>query len=225
MQAGSPPPTPAFRQEIAALYREVGARGLIVGSSGNVSARAGRGMLITPTGTQGGNVTPEGLVETTLDGHYDGSIRPSSEWRMHAEIYQSAPRAMVIVHTHSDYATALACLNLPLPAFHYDIAGFGGDQVPLAPYATFATPELARLAAAAIAGHSACLLANHGMICHGPDAAAALLTALRLEAMCRQYLIARAAGTPRLLTASQLAAAHQRYRGYGQQPAAERNTP
>lgn len=210
------PDDTSLRHEVASLYRELGARGLNVGSSGNVSARCGGGMLITPTGIQGGNVTAEGLVRTTLDGDYDGAVRPSSEWQMHAEIYRATPAAMVIVHSHADYATALACLNLPLPGFHYDVAGFGGDDVRVAPYVTFGTPALADAAAAAIAGRTACLLANHGMICHGRDAAAALLTALRLEALARQYLIARAAGTPRLLTQAEMAAARERYRSYGQ---------
>ncbi len=203
-----------MRDAITALYREVGARGLNVGSSGNVSARAGTGMLITPTGIAGGTVTPECLVEIGLDG--TGGAGASSEWQMHAEIYRAAPHAMVILHTHSDHATALACLNLPLPAFHYDVVGFGGDDVRIAPYATFGTPELAHAAAAAIAGRTACLLANHGMICHGRDAQSALRTALRLEALARQYLLARAAGTPRLLNAAEIDAARDRYRSYGQ---------
>ena len=201
-----------MREALAALYRELGARGLNVGSSGNVSARTGRGMLITPTGIAGGTVTAESLVEMPLAG---GCSRASSEWAMHAAIYAAEPAAMVILHAHSDAATALACLNRPLPAFHYDVVGFGGAEVRVAPYATFGTPELAAAAAAAIAGRTACLLANHGMICHGRDGAAALLTALRLEALARQYLLACAAGTPRLLTAGEIAAAQARYRSYG----------
>jgi L-fuculose-phosphate aldolase len=222
-----PDPTPASpsvpaigRNEIAALYRALGERRLNVGNSGNVSARFGRGMLITPTGIHGDSVTPAGLVEMTLDGRHEGPVKPSSEWQMHAEIYASSPEAMVIVHTHSDHATALACLNLPLPAFHYAVAAFGGEDVRIAPYVTFGTPELAHLAAQAIAGRTACLLANHGMICHGPDVDAALLGALRLEALARQYLIARAAGTPRLLTRAEIQAAQERYRSYGQQETA-----
>ncbi|MCW3473749.1 class II aldolase/adducin family protein [Limobrevibacterium gyesilva] len=206
-----------MREAVAALYRELGARGLNVGNAGNASARHGAGMLITPTGIHGDTVTPEGVVEMTLEGDVAGPGHPSSEWQMHAEIYRADPEAMVIVHTHSDHATALACLNLPLPAFHYAVAGFGGDDVRIAPYVTFGTPELAHAAAAAIAGRTACLLANHGMICHGRDAAGALLTAVRLETLARQYLIARAAGTPRLLTPAEMAAAHERYRTYGQQ--------
>jgi L-fuculose-phosphate aldolase len=204
-----------MRQVVAALYRELGARGLNVGSAGNVSARLGPNILITPTGIQGDEVTPDDVVEITPAGRATGEGEPSSEWEMHARIYAAAPQAMVIIHTHSDYATALSCLNLPLPPFHYAVAGFGGDDVPIAPYATFGTPALAHAAARAIAGRTACLLANHGMICHGPDAAGALLTALRLETLARQYLIARAAGTPRLLTPTEMAAARERYRNYG----------
>ena len=88
----------------------------------------------------------------------------------------------------------------------------------LAPYLTFGTPELAQAAAEAIQGRTAALLANHGMICHGPTPAAALATALRLEALCRQYLLALSAGTPRLLTEAEIEAARQRYTTYGQQP-------
>jgi L-fuculose-phosphate aldolase len=207
-----------LRQTIADLYREIGQRGLNVGSSGNVSARTAGGMLITPTGIQGDTVTPEGLVEMRLDGAFDGRIHPSSEWEMHAAIYLGTDAAQVIVHTHSDYATALACLALPLPAFHYGVAEFGGEDIRCAPYVTFGTPELAAAAAEAIEGRTACLLANHGMICHGPDARRALIAALKLETLARQYLIARAAGPVRLLTRAEIAAARQRYRTYGHQP-------
>ncbi len=214
------PASATIRAELAALYRALGTRGLNVGNSGNVSARFGRGMLITPTGIHDDTVTPDGLVEMALDGVHGGPVKPSSEWQMHAAIYAGAPEAMVIVHTHSDHATALACLNLPLPAFHYAVAAFGGEDVRIAPYVTFGTPALADLAARAIAGRTACLLANHGMICHGPDAPGALLAALRLETLARQYLIARAAGTPRLLTRAEMQAARERYRSYGQQETA-----
>jgi L-fuculose-phosphate aldolase len=206
----------ASADDVATLYRDLGERGLNVGSSGNVSARRGMGMVITPTGIRGDDVRPDMLVHMTLDGEVEGGFAPSSEWEMHAAIYRECADAMVIVHTHSDYATALACLALPLPAFHYAVAEFGGDDVRCAPYVTFGTPELARLAAEGIEGRTACLLGNHGMICRGRDAPGALTTALRLETLCRQYLIARTAGTPRLLTRAEMAAAQERYRTYGQ---------
>ena len=213
------------RRAIAALYRELGIRGLNDGASGNVSARTKHGMLITPSGITGDSVAPKSLVEITLAGTHKGRTIPSSEWAMHAAIYQQDPAAGVIVHTHADAATALACLNRPLPAFHYAVLGFGGPDVRIAPYLTFGTTELADAAAQAIQGRTACLLANHGMIAHGPDAASALLAALRLEALCRQYLLALSAGEPRLLTNPEIEAARLRYTTYGQQPAAKKEHP
>lgn len=204
------------RRDVAALYRELGQRGMNVGASGNVSARVKGGMIITPSGIAGDTVLPKLLVQISLDGRSKSKLQPSSEWEMHAAIYRTAPAAMVVVHTHSPYATALACLGLALPAFHYAVLEFGGPDVRIAPYLTFGTPELAEAAAAALAGRTAALLANHGMICHGTTPRAALLTALRLEALAQQYLIARAAGMPRLLTEAETEAARIRYLTYGQ---------
>ncbi len=212
------------RREVAALYRELGLRGMNVGASGNVSARNKGGMVITPSGIAGDTVAPKLLVQIGLDGGSKSRLQPSSEWEMHAAIYRAAPQAMVIVHTHSTYATALACLNLPLPAFHYGVLEFGGPEVRLAPYRTFGTPALAAAAATAIENRTAALLANHGMICHGPTARAALLAALRLEALAQQYLIVLAAGSPRLLDRAEIEAATLRYRTYGQ-PAKRKETP
>ncbi len=206
-----------MRVQLVALYRALAARQMLIGSSGNVSARTDAGLLITPTGCEADTLSPDDLVPMDLDGGWQGPLRPSSEWALHAAIFCQDPKAQVIVHTHSDHATALSCLNRPLPAFHYNVAEFGGEDVRCAPYVTFGTPELARLAATAISGRTACLLANHGMICHGPSPAAALNSAIRLEALCRQYLLACAAGRPRLLSRAEMNDAIARYGSYGQQ--------
>lgn len=213
------------RRAVARIYHELGLRGMNVGASGNVSARTKGGMLITPTGITGDTVTAKALVAMTLDGEHKGRLKPSSEWMMHAAIYRQDSAAKVIVHTHCDAATALACLGLSLPAFHYAVLAFGGAEVRIAPYVTFGTAELAAAAAQAIAGRTACLLANHGMICHGPTAEAALLAARQLETLCRQYLLALAAGTPRLLDDAEIAAAQARYTSYGQQRGAMKELP
>ena len=102
-----------LRHAIAALYRELGTRGLNVGASGNVSARTKHGMLITPSGITGDQVAPKSLVDMSLDGTHKGPIVPSSEWAMHAAIYQQDPTAGVIVHTHSDAATQTSCALRP----------------------------------------------------------------------------------------------------------------
>jgi L-fuculose-phosphate aldolase len=204
------------RHDVTTVYREIGRRGLIAGSSGNVSQRTRKGMIITPSGCSAETLAPDGVVAMTLAGDVKGSVAPSSEWAMHAAIYLAYPAAQSIVHTHSDACTALACLNEGLPPFHYMVANFGGDDVRCAPYVTFGTPELARLAVAALAGRTACLLANHGMIAHATTADRALTAAVVLETLCRQYLLARSVGTPRQLSAEEMRAAHQRYQTYGQ---------
>ncbi len=210
------------RKAVAALYQELGRNGLILGSAGNVSIRVGEHVVITPSGGSPATVTPRDMAIVTLDGAVTGDATPSSEWPMHAAVYAGAPGAECVIHTHADACTSLACLNEALPAFHYMVLQFGGTTVPCAPYVTFGTQELAALAGEAIRGHSACLLANHGMIVHGPDPAKALDRALLLETLCRQYLMARAAGTPRLLTDAEMDAARERFRTYG--PRRERPT-
>jgi L-fuculose-phosphate aldolase len=198
----------------AQLYRELGRLGLNTGASGNVSVRTATGMRITPSGVTAETATEDTLVEMGLDGPDPGQ-NPSSEWAMHAAIYRSAPEAGCVVHTHSDACTALSCLGEGLPAFHYMVASFGGDDVPCAPYVTFGTTDLACVVALAMEGRSACLLANHGMTVHGPDRAAALGAAVRLETLARQYLLARGAGRPVILTEAQMDAARARFRTYG----------
>ncbi len=204
--------TEEARAALCGAYRTLGRRGLIQGSSGNVSVRLGDGMLISPTGTTPERIEPAHLVATGLDAPAPGA---SSEWALHAALYRADPGAGAVVHTHADACTALACLAEPLPAFHYMIAAFGGGDVPCAPYATFGTPALAAAAAAAMRTRTACLLANHGMITAGATLDRAVAAAFDLEMLARQYLLARAAGTPRLLTPAQMAEARERFRTYG----------
>jgi len=202
-----------MREAVAWLYKEAAARGLIVGSSGNVSARTPEGMVITPSGGDPETVTD--LAGVTLDGMALDGVTPSSEWAMHAAVYRACPEAAFVVHTHADACTALACLGLGLPAFHYMVVQFGGSDVRCAPYVTFGTQALADHAAEAIRGRSACLLGNHGMIVCGGSATEALSRAVLLETLCRQYLLALSAGTPRLLTAQEMLDARERFKTYG----------
>lgn len=203
------------REAVAAAYRDLGRRGLIVGSAGNVSVRTRKGMAITPSGGNPDRARPADVVPVTLDGVASGDGTPSSEWAMHAAIYKTKPDAGCIVHTHADACTALACLNEGLPPFHYMVLAFGGGDVRCAPYVTFGTAALADLAAEAMTDRSACLLANHGMIVCGRDVGAAIANAILLETLCRQYLLARSVGAPRLLNAEEIAGARERFKNYG----------
>lgn len=196
---------------LAEAYRRLGRAGLIAGTSGNVSLRTATGLLISPTGTTPAVITEAAILATTLD---TPGPQASSEWALHATLYRTRPDLHAVVHTHADACTALACLAEPLPAFHYGVLAFGGMEVRCAPYTTFGTPELADLAATAMQDRTACLLANHGMIAASATLEAAMDAAFDLERLCRQYLLARAAGTPRLLTPDEAAAAMDRFKAY-----------
>ena len=184
---------------------------MILGSSGNVSLRFGTGMIITPTGGGPEDAAADTMVLCGFDSPAPGA---SSEWALHAAVYRDAPGAGAIVHTHSDACTALSALREGLPAFHYMLAGFGG-AVRCAPYVTFGTAALARATADAMRDRSACLLANHGMVVHAAGVDRAVQAARTLEALARQYLMARAAGPVHLLNDAELDAARERFTSYG----------
>lgn len=192
-----------LRQEITDLYRYSAGMGLNELSSGNLSCRHEDGMLISPRGASEESIAPERIVRVSLDGEWEGEIKPSAEWRMHAEVYKQHREAQAVVHTHSDHCVALSCQNQPLPGFHYLVGLFGGNDVPCVPYSTFGTEQLAEDAAAALGERSACLLSNHGMICRAENLKAAVDKAHCLEIMCRQYVLSRQMGEPSRLTDDQ----------------------
>ncbi|MDA0218081.1 MAG: class II aldolase/adducin family protein [Proteobacteria bacterium] len=204
----------ALRRAVVAAACAMNGLGINQGSSGNVSVRAGKGFLITPTALPCEATTPDDIVAMTLDGGHRGSRRPSSEWRFHRDIYAARPDAGAVVHTHAVHATALACLRKPIPRFHYMVALAGGEDIRCAPYATYGTQELSDHALAALMGRKACLLANHGMIALGADLDAALALAVEVETLAHQYLLALQAGGPKLLTRAQMGEALAKFAHY-----------
>lgn len=211
-------PTADLRIHLVDTARTMVALKLNSGTVGNLSLRNGDGMLITPTGIAPGDLQPEQIVQMDLAGHWEGHWKPSSEWAIHARLYQTIPAAGGVIHAHPDHCVALASMRQPIPAFHYMVASFGGDVVPCASYACFGSAALAQTVVDAMGTtYSACLMANHGIVTIGQDLPAALLRAKKLEILAKQYLLARAAGEPVLLDEEELAEVHQRYDGYGQQ--------
>ena len=205
------------RQAVIGTCLEMNRSGLNQGSSGNVSLRNEAGFLLTPSGVPYSEMRPEQVVQMDLEAGYFGEWLPSSEWRMHLDIYRARPEACAVVHTHSTHATALSCLRQDIPAFHYMIAVAGGDDLRCADYATFGTQALSDAMLEALRDRSACLLANHGMICFGPSLNKALWLAGEVEALCQQYVIACQMGEPVILDASEMQAIHQRFASYGKQ--------
>ena len=213
-------PWPAEMDDAADLIvaaQALDAAGFMPSKSGNLSLRTRHGFVITPSGLPYARLTPEDLVELAVDGStLAGQRRPSSEWRLHADIYAARPDAQAIVHTHSPRATALSCARRPIPALHYMVAMAGGDDIPCSAYATFGTAELAQAALAALARRRACLLANHGVVALGATLAGAETLAREVENLAGQYLALLATGLPPvLLDAAQMAAVAAQFRGYG----------
>jgi len=196
-------------------------RGHSPGTAGNLSVRGGAGMWITPSGASPRELSPDDLVSLDLAGpakagSADGRV-PSSEWPMHAALYRHRASIGAVVHTHSRFATILACVGRGIPALHYMVAAVGGFEVPLAPYATFGTEELSQHVIAAIGDADACLLANHGQVAVGPDLAAAVRTAELVERLAETTWGSLAIGGPRLLSREQMQEAMDRFAaGYGQ---------
>jgi len=205
------------RQAVIDTCLAMNASGLNQGTSGNVSLRDGAGFLVTPSGVAYDAMRPEQVVRVDLQGGYWGDWLPSSEWRMHRDIYLGRDEAGAVVHVHSTHATAFSCLRRDLPAFHYMIAVAGGESLRCADYATFGSQDLSDAMLEAMAGRTACLLANHGQICFGPTLDKALWLAGEVEALCHQYYVACQMGDPALLGEDEMARVLELFAGYGRQ--------
>ena len=172
-------------------------------------------MLISPSGLPAERCRPQDMVEIDSDGAYAGPLAPSSEWKLHHDIYAAFPAAGAVLHAHSPFATALACQRIDIPPFHYMIARFGGTTVRCARYATFGTQALSDATVAALQARNACLLANHGMVIYGRDLAHALALAIEFETLCAQYWRSLQIGEPVLLSEAEMAEVLERFRWYG----------
>jgi L-fuculose-phosphate aldolase len=204
-----------LREQLLDVTRRLTEAGLNRGTAGNVSVRDGNGFLVTPSGIPTDAMTVRDLVWMDFDGRIEGERTPSSEWRFHRDILHSRPEVGAVVHTHSMFATTLACQRRDIPPFHYMIALAGGDSIRCASYALFGTQELSDAALAALEQRKACLLANHGMIALGRDLDHALAVAVEVETLCEQYWRTLQAGGPVLLTEQEMADAMAQFKGYG----------
>jgi L-fuculose-phosphate aldolase len=208
---------PNLRTSLAALARESVHCGLNQGTSGNVSVRSRAGFLITPSGQNMAALTGDDMVEMGMDGGVVGAGKPSSEWRFHRDIYAAFPEAEAVVHAHSPFAVALACLRRDIPAFHYMVAMAGGVDIRCAAYATFGTQALSDAVLLALQDRHACLMANHGLLAWGRNLPAALALANEVEALCGQYLRACQIGEPVLLSEVEMQEVLEKFKDYGKQ--------
>ncbi len=173
--------------------------GLVVLTAGNISMRSGDLVAITPASFDYDDLTPERISVIHMDGEAaEPGLPPSSEVPMHLAVYDAAPDAAAVVHTHAPYASALSTVVDELPALHYLIAELGGP-VRVAPYATYGSEDLAANVARALDGRSAALLGSHGTIAFGDTLERAYSRTVLLEWLSALYLRSRMLGDPRLL--------------------------
>ncbi|NWG40173.1 MAG: class II aldolase/adducin family protein [Hydrogenophilaceae bacterium] len=206
-----------LRAALTATTRQTVTHGLNKGSTGNVSVRYGEGFLITPSGLPNDTLEPEQMVFVDMEGQASGSLKPSSEWRIHRDLYQARPEANAVVHAHSSYAVSLSCLRRGIPAFHYMVAAAGGKDIRCAGYATFGTQELSDAVLIALENRRACLMSNHGLVTVGASLDAALSLAVEVEELCAQYWRASLVGEPVLLSDAEMDEVLEKFKHYGQE--------
>lgn len=193
------------REQVAEACRRLAGDGLVLGTAGNVSARADELVAISPTGGVLAELTADQIAVVDLEGRQvEGELAPTSELDLHLGVYRRYG-AGGVVHTHAPMATALSCVLDELPCIHYQLLMLGG-AVRVAPYRTFGTPELADAVLDALDGRMAALMANHGAIAYGNDVDAAVEQSLLLEWGCSVYWHAAQIGTPRALDEEELQA-------------------
>ena len=194
----------ALLDEIVRCARRMSDDGLVLGTAGNISVRLDDEIVITPTSMTYELIEPSDLCVLDLSGRQlDGRRRASSEAPLHAQVYRTTDAAAV-VHTHSLFATTLACAIDVLPAIHYGIWRFGGDTVRVAEYERFGSDELADRVAVALKDRRGALLRNHGAVTYGSSLTEAYDLAVLLEWLSRIYWQARQLGEPRLLTTAEV---------------------
>jgi len=162
------------RAALAAAGRRLADRGLVIGTSGNLSARQGDLVAVTPTGGVISELTAEQMTVISLeDGRVvDGELAPTSEVPMHLAIYR-ATGTTAIAHTHATTSTAIGLIADEIPLVHYTMLSLGGS-VRVADYACYGTDRLAELVVKALEFKQAALLRNHGSIALGSSLAKAV---------------------------------------------------
>jgi len=208
----------AERQALVKFGQKMLTSQLTTGAGGNLSLcdREQGLVAITPSGIEYFDLQPEDVVVVDFDGRIvEGECKPSSELGFHLALYRQRTDIAAVVHTHSVYATTIACLNWEIPPVHY-LIGFSGHKVPLAPYATFGTEQLAANITEAIGDYNAVLLANHGLVTVGPTLGRAFAAAEEIELVARIYYQTKSIGDPVILDEAEMSRVIDKFATYGQ---------
>ena len=206
------------RQEVLAAAKAMHKDGLVVATSGNVSARVtdagGRQLMaITASSTGYDEMAMKDIVVVDPEGEpVLGEAVPSSESLMHGAIYMARADVNAVVHTHSAYASTLAVAGLAIPALIDEMVVYVGDSVQVAEYGHPGSQELAERVVAALGERNAVLLRNHGLVGVGHSVAEALNVCQMVERLAQIYVAARAIGHDHPLPAEVVAAELELFR-------------
>ena len=202
------------RDAIARLARSMYERGLTFGSSGNISVRMDDGWLMTPTGSNLGDLDPARISRLDESGQLVSGDKPTKETFLHLAMYDERPAAGAVVHLHSTHSVAVSCLAdvdpadvLP-PITAYYVMKVG--TLPLVPYFPPGDADLARAVREMASKHHAVLLANHGPVVAGKSLEDAVYATEELEETAKLFLMLRGMKT-RFLDAGQVALLRQRF--------------
>lgn len=188
-----------LREEIVATAQRAYREGFMAATSGNFSCldKTGQYMAITPSGMAYSVMTPEDIVILDLNGNViDGQHKPSSEWKMHAEIYRHLPQYRAIVHTHSPNATAYAVLRREIPCVLVEMLLFLGGSIEVADYAPQGSAAVGTNCLPILRRKPACLLANHGVVTAGETLAQAYTNSIYVEDSAKIVRLAMSTGCP-----------------------------
>jgi len=191
------------------------------GTAGNLSARCGEAMLVTPSAVPYDKLTPKMIAKMPIHSDYGawtGPLPPSSEWRIHLDILRAKPEVGAVIHTHAMHATTLSLLHKPIPAVHYMIATFGGPTIRCTKYAPFGTKELSDAVIEGLVDRQGVLLGQHGMVVTGDSLGQALWRAVELETLAKMYLLALSVGQPFILPDDEIMRTVEKFKTYGYQP-------
>ena len=201
------------KQKIWEAGKRLLAEGLVKGTWGNISLRVDpETMVITPSGREYQDLKPEEMVEVNILTHeYKGNIKPSTEFKMHAEILKKRREINAVVHTHPPSASTVAAARREVPPVLDDMAQIIGPTVRVADYARSSSKKMNKVAVAALKGRMACLLANHGAVCIGRDLDEAFIVSQVLEKACRTFIEAEFLGGAKSINKVEAYLMHQYY--------------
>lgn len=204
------------RQQVLDHCRKMIELKLTTGSGGNISIynREAGLIAISPGSMDYFKINAEDIMVVSPEGNVvEGQNKPSSEMQFHLALYQTRHDVNAVIHSHSVFATAMACLRKPIPPLHY-LVGLIGDCVPVVDYATFGTNLLAENIAKGIGSYNAALLANHGVVAVGSTIDLCFIIAEHVELLAQMYLLASAAGSPVLLPAEEMIVLQEKFQQY-----------